>query len=83
MESLPATTPGSQVLVSRRVAAIGVVEYALVVYREAPGADSLHFMAVAVHRDRVEKAWDLDATCPATLLPEGLVSTMEALGNLK
>ena len=83
MTSLPAISPSYQLLVGRRSETIGAVEYALLVYRETPTADSVEIMAVAVSRGTPARAWDLEATCPAPRLPEALVTTMELLGNLK
>lgn len=82
LESLRTLYPRHEVIVARRTATLGQVEYALVVYREAPSADSVHIGAVAVTRSG-NRAWDLDATCPVAQLPDALISTMEALTNLQ
>jgi hypothetical protein len=82
LESLRTLYPLHEVLVARRTATLGQVEYGLVVYRETPSADSVHIGAVAVAHSG-NHAWDLDATCPTAQLPDALVSTMEALTNLQ
>jgi hypothetical protein len=81
LASIAALYPGHELLLGRRAGMLGQMEYALVVYRETPQADSVHIEASAVNRSSA-RAWSVEATCRATDQAQGLVSTLETLANL-
>jgi hypothetical protein len=81
LESLKILYPQHQLLVARRSAVLGPVEYALVAYRQTLGADTIQIAATAVVLSSAQ-AWSVDATCTTGQLPEALVSMMEILANL-
>jgi hypothetical protein len=80
-ESLRALAPAHRILVSRRTATIGRVEYALVAYQETSTTDSVRIIALAVDWSG-PASWDLSATCEAGAFPDGLLNTMTALARL-
>jgi hypothetical protein len=83
LESIPHTSPGAQVLVSRRTGRLGAIDYGLIVYRPSPTADSVLIEGVAVDVGATPQAWDFATTCSLGSWPEGLLRTLEAVSQLK
>ena len=79
LETLKALHPAHQLLVARRDGRLGRADYALLVYRESPAADSTRIEGLATVGD---SAWSIEASCSTDQLPDGLVSTLERIGEL-
>jgi hypothetical protein len=79
--SLPAMYPRHRLLAERRDGRIGNVQYALLAFQTAP-EDSVTLQAVAVDWTRRNRAWDLDARCPADEWSGGLIAMLEAIAAL-
>jgi hypothetical protein len=79
-ESIHALFPKHTILIARRTAHIGQVDYAMLAYQETP-EDTVHIIALAVYWEN-RSAWNLDADCSPDSWPEGLLHTMEILADL-
>lgn len=79
--SLQTVHPTFELLAERRGSTVGQVKYTLLIYRKEPKDSTIHLSGVATTRSET-RAWKIEAECSAHDLPEGIVSTMEAIARL-